>query len=64
MAFHIDEHVPALLKFHQKYRDRPMSLADPCVVRMAELHERHAVLTSEGARSGLRHASPSPAGSG
>jgi predicted nucleic acid-binding protein len=45
IAFHIDEHVPALLKLHQKYRDRPMSLADACVVRMAELYERHAVLT-------------------
>jgi predicted nucleic acid-binding protein len=45
IAFHIDGHVPALLKLHQKYRDRPMSLADACVVRMAELYERHAVLT-------------------
>ena len=27
------------------FQDRPMSLADACVVRMAELHERHAVLT-------------------
>jgi uncharacterized protein len=34
-----------LLKLHQKYRDRPMSLADACIVRMAELYERHAVLT-------------------
>lgn len=28
-----------------RYADRPMSLADACVVRMAELHERHAVFT-------------------
>jgi predicted nucleic acid-binding protein len=34
--------IRALLK---KYRDRPMSLADACVVRMAEIHERHAVFT-------------------
>jgi predicted nucleic acid-binding protein len=27
------------------YRDQPMSLADACVVRMAELHDRHAILT-------------------
>jgi predicted nucleic acid-binding protein len=35
----------ALRKLHQKYRDRPMSLADACIVRMAEIYERHAVLT-------------------
>ena len=35
----------ALRKLHQKYADRPMSLADACIVRMAEIHERHAVLT-------------------
>ena len=45
IAFRIDEHVPALLKLHQKYRDEPMSLADACIVRMAEIHARHAVLT-------------------
>ncbi len=45
IAFHIEEHVPALRKLHQKYRDRPMSLADACIVRMAEIYERHAVLT-------------------
>ena len=28
-----------------KYRDTPMSLADACLVRMAEVHERHAVMT-------------------
>ena len=28
-----------------KYRDRPMSLADACIVRMAELHDAHAVFT-------------------
>ena len=44
IAFHIEEHVPALRKLHQKYRDRPMSLADACIVRMAEIYDRHAVL--------------------
>ena len=37
--------VPALRKLHQKRRDRPMSLADACVVRMAEIHDQYAVLT-------------------
>jgi predicted nucleic acid-binding protein len=45
IAFSIDEHVPTLRKLHQKYRDRPMSLADACIVRMAEVYEQYAVLT-------------------
>ena len=45
VAFRIEEHVGALRKLLQKYRDAPMSLADACVVRMAEIHERHVVLT-------------------
>ena len=45
IAFHIEEHVPALRTLQRKYRDRPMSLADACVVRMAELFEQHQVLT-------------------
>jgi uncharacterized protein len=45
IAFRIDEHVGALRALLKKYRDTPMSLADACVVRMAEIHERHAVLT-------------------
>jgi uncharacterized protein len=45
IAFRVEEHVPTLRRLHQKYRDRPMSLADACIVRMAELHDRHAVLT-------------------
>lgn len=45
IAFHVEEHVPALRALHRKYRDRPMSLADACIVRMAELFEEHAVFT-------------------
>ncbi len=45
IAFHIEEHVPALSKLHQKYRDKPMSLADACIVRMAEIYQQHFVLT-------------------
>ncbi|MGH8681449.1 MAG: type II toxin-antitoxin system VapC family toxin [Burkholderiales bacterium] len=44
-AFHVEEHVSALRALHRKYRDRPMSLADACIVRMAELFEHHQVLT-------------------
>lgn len=45
IGFHIEEHVDALRQLHQKYRDRPMSLADACIVRMTEIYERYAVLT-------------------
>src|SRR5262245_42057212 len=45
VAFQINEHVDALRKLLQKYRDTPMSLADACIVRMAEIDNRHAVLT-------------------
>jgi uncharacterized protein len=45
VAFRIDEHFRALRKLLQKYRDTPMSLADACIVLMAEIHEHHAVLT-------------------
>jgi uncharacterized protein len=45
IAFRIEEHVSALCNLLKKYRDTPMSLADACIVRMAEIHARHAVLT-------------------
>jgi uncharacterized protein len=45
VAFRIDEHVGSLRKLLQKYGDTPMSLADACIVRMSEIHDRHAVLT-------------------
>ena len=45
IAFDMDEHISALRDLHRKYRDRPMSLADACLVRMAEVHDRHAVFT-------------------
>jgi len=45
IAFQIGEHLAPLRALHNKYRDRPISLADACVVRMAELFERHFVFT-------------------
>ena len=54
MAFRVDEHVPALRKLQRKYRDTPMSLADACIVRMAELYDRHAVLTLDSDFSAYR----------
>lgn len=45
IPFRIDEHVGALRNLVRKYRDVPMSLADACIVRMAEVYERHDILT-------------------
>jgi predicted nucleic acid-binding protein len=45
IAFRLDRHIDAVLGLMRKYHDTPMSLADACVVRMAELHEGHTVLT-------------------
>jgi predicted nucleic acid-binding protein len=45
VAFRIEEHIEALYSLLRKYRDTPMSLADACIVRMAEIHDRHSVLT-------------------
>ena len=45
VSFQIGDHLSALRKLHQKYLDQPMSLADACIVRMAEIHDRHAVFT-------------------
>jgi predicted nucleic acid-binding protein len=45
VSFRLDQHLGALRKLLQKYRDTPMSLADACIVRMSEIHDRHAVLT-------------------
>lgn len=45
LAFRVDEHLGDLRKLLHKYRDTPMSLADACVVRMSEIHDRHSVLT-------------------
>ncbi|MCW5700633.1 MAG: PIN domain-containing protein, partial [Rhodospirillales bacterium] len=35
IAFQVTEHVADLHAMLRKYRDRPMSLADACIVRMA-----------------------------
>ncbi len=45
IPFHLDEHVPEIRALRKKYRDRPMSLADACLVRMAELFKRHHIFT-------------------
>jgi uncharacterized protein len=45
IGFQVADHIGALRTLLQKYRDTPMSLADACIVRMAEIYDRHDVLT-------------------
>lgn len=45
LDFRIADHVAELRALLRRYRDRPMSLADACLVRMAEIHKRHRVFT-------------------
>jgi predicted nucleic acid-binding protein len=45
VGFHLDDHSQAVAALLAKYRDVPMSLADACLVRMAEIHDRHVVFT-------------------
>jgi predicted nucleic acid-binding protein len=45
VAFHLEDHLEAVARLLRKYADVPMSLADGCLVRMAELSPESAVLT-------------------
>jgi predicted nucleic acid-binding protein len=44
IAFHVEDHAGALRMLLHKYRDVPMSLADACIVRMAEIHDGHDIV--------------------
>jgi predicted nucleic acid-binding protein len=45
--FSLDHDVEAVLKLLQKYADVPMSLADACLVRMAETFPDPVILTTD-----------------
>jgi predicted nucleic acid-binding protein len=45
VSFAVQDHVAELRSLMRKYDDTPMSLADACIVRMAEQNDRHRVLT-------------------
>ena len=45
IGFHLDDHVSEVRALLRKYCDLPMSLADACLVRMAEIYEKHAIFT-------------------
>jgi predicted nucleic acid-binding protein len=45
MGLHLDEHVDEIDRLRRKYADVPMSVADACLVRLAEQLGQCAVLT-------------------
>ncbi len=45
--FSISFRLPEICDLLRKYSDRPMSLADACLVRMAELHDHCQVFTTD-----------------
>ena len=47
LDFVIDDHRPDVFRLLRKYRDRPMSVADACLVRMAELADQSQVFTTD-----------------
>ena len=51
IPFHLDDELESILALMKRYRDVPMSLADACLVRMAELHPGSRVFTID---SGFR----------
>jgi uncharacterized protein len=46
-AFVLDEHVSRLAELAARYADRKPDLADLCLIRMSEMHPRHAVITTD-----------------
>jgi uncharacterized protein len=45
VAFRVEEHIGALRRLLRKYSDIRISLADACIILMAEIHGSHPVLT-------------------
>jgi predicted nucleic acid-binding protein len=45
IAFSCNDHLPELAALAKRFRDRKPDLADLCLIRMSELHPRHAVIT-------------------
>ena len=47
VAFELEDEVERLLELQRAYADVPMSLADACLVRMTELHDRSRLMTTD-----------------
>ena len=62
-AFVLGDHLARLAELVERYGDRKPDLADICLIRMSEMHPRHAVVTTDLAdfrvyRRGRREAIP------
>lgn len=45
VAFSLDDHQAEVEALLARYRDRPISLADACLIRCAEIHDEPRILT-------------------
>ena len=45
LAFDCRDHLPHLAALAKRYADRRPDLAHLCLIRMSEIHPRHAVIT-------------------
>lgn len=45
MALTVEEHWPSLEALLKKYADRPISFADACLIRCAEIHDEPRIAT-------------------
>src|SRR4030095_3586498 len=45
IAFQVQDELPDLRALLRRYRNRPMSLADACLVRLSEIHTTSEVFT-------------------
>lgn len=48
VAMSIEEHWASIEALFRKYADRPISLADACLIRCAEIHQEARILTFDG----------------
>ncbi|MGH9628065.1 MAG: type II toxin-antitoxin system VapC family toxin, partial [Bryobacteraceae bacterium] len=46
-AFALSDHLPRIAELAARYQDRRPDLADLCLIRMSELHPKHAVITTD-----------------
>ena len=46
-AFSLDLHAKETLRLMRRYKDTPMSFADACLVRMAEVHNNPVIFTAD-----------------
>ena len=46
-AFPLEQHLAETIHLIRRYKDTPMSYADACLVRMAEMHHDAVILTTD-----------------